>query len=106
MAHGRTAHVADVRDLLRPLGFSDAKVSTLSGTNGQSVNVQEHLVADPIKTIRDALATYGGVTRGRRAVPAAPRARGTFTFTAKSKVKPTKAGINGRSPRPSCATRR
>ena len=45
-----------------PLGFADAKVSTLSGQNGQSVNVQEHLVADPIKTIEDALATYGGVT--------------------------------------------
>ena len=40
MAHGRTAHVADVRDLLAPLGFTDAKVSILSGANGQSVNVQ------------------------------------------------------------------
>src|ERR1051325_4774850 len=34
MANGRTAHVAEVRDTLRPLGFSDAKVSILSGANG------------------------------------------------------------------------
>src|SRR5207245_3740842 len=41
MASGHSAHVADVRDALRGLGFADAKVSILSGRNGQSVNVQE-----------------------------------------------------------------
>ena len=70
MAAGRTASVPDVRDLIAPLGFTDAKVTTLSGQNGQSVNVQEHVVSDPIKTISDTLATYGHVTPARGAVPA------------------------------------
>lgn len=92
MKHGKTAHVADVRTLLRPLGFSDAKVSTLSGANGQSVNVQEHLVADPLTTISDSLAAYGKVTPA--AVQFQPaKTGGAFTFTAKKGVTATKAGL-------------
>ena len=76
------AEVAEVRDVLGPLGFADAKVSMLSGASGQSVNVQEQVVEDPIETIR---------TRWRRmdAVPTTPTCSsardgdggGTFTFS-------------------------
>ncbi len=93
MAHGRSAHVANVRDVLRPLGFSDATVSILSGASGHSVNVQEHLVADPIKQINDALAAYGGVTEADVLFQPA-KTGGTFTFTTSSKVKPTKASVD------------
>ena len=82
MAHGRTAHVTEVRDLIAPLGLSDAKVTTLSGASGQSVNVQEHVVADPIKTIEDTLATYGGVTPADVQFQRDANGGGTFTFTA------------------------
>jgi len=94
MAHGRTAHVAAVRDVLRPLGFSNSKVSILSGTNGQSVNVQEHLVADPTETIRAALALYGHVPDAVvQFQPAQGSGGGAFTFTAKKGVKVTEAGV-------------
>jgi preprotein translocase subunit SecF len=93
MAHGRSAHVADVRDVLRPLGFSDATVSILSGANGHSVNVQAHLVADPIKTIDDALAAYGGVTEADVLFQPA-KTGGTFTFTTAPHITPTEAGVN------------
>jgi preprotein translocase subunit SecF len=93
MAQGRTAHVADVRTVLRPLGFSDAKVSTLSGKNGQSVNVQEKTVADPIETIRNALATYGAVTPNDVQFQGGNTGGGTFTFTATKTVKPDAAAI-------------
>ena len=92
MAHGHNAHVAQVRDLLRPLGLPDAKVSTLSGTKGQSVNVQEHLVADPITTISDSLAVYGHVTNAAVEFQS-EKTGGTFTFTAKKGVNVTKAGV-------------
>src|SRR5262245_32293467 len=51
MAPDKSAHIEDVRDALRPLGFADSKVSLTSGRNGQSVNVQEKVIADPIATI-------------------------------------------------------
>ena len=60
MASGQSAHVAEVRDALRGLGFADAKVSILSGRNGQSVNVQEHVVTDPIDTELLELLDIGG----------------------------------------------
>jgi len=93
MAHGRAAHVADVRNLLGPLGFSNATVSILSGASGRSVNVQAHLVADPIKAIDDALALYGGVTEADVLFQPA-KVGGTFTLTTASKVKPTETGVN------------
>lgn len=92
MGQGRTARVAEVRDVLRPLGFADAKVSILSGRGRPSVNVQEHLVADPIQTVRDSLATYGQVSEA--AVQFQPaNAGGEFTFTAKKGVKVNEAGV-------------
>jgi len=94
MASGHSAHVADVRDALRGLGFADAKVSILSGRNGQSVNVQEHVVTDPIEKIRDTLATYGGVNPSDIQIQTADAGGGTLTFTAAKSVKPTKDGVN------------
>ncbi len=94
MASGHSAKVAEVRDVLRPLGFSDAKVSILSGKNGQSVNVQEHLVADPTETIRTALADYGHVSPNVvQFAPAASGQGGTFTFTTAKTVEPTQADV-------------
>jgi preprotein translocase subunit SecF len=95
MASGRSAKVAEVRDLLRPLGFSNAKVSILSGTNGQSVNVQEHLVADPTETIRTTLATYGHVNENVVQFATASGGGGTFTFAAKKGVPISKSGVEG-----------
>lgn len=91
MKHG-TAHTAQVRDLLRPLGFADSKISVLSGANGQSVNVQAHLVADPLLAISDALAKYAHVTEADVVFQGAPHG-GTFTFAAAKGVKPTQAGV-------------
>jgi len=94
MAKGHSAHVAEVRDKLRPLGFSDAKVSILSGRNGQSVNAQEHVVADPIQTIREALATYGHVTQSDVQFTTEQSGSGSFTFSASKSVEPTKDAVN------------
>jgi preprotein translocase subunit SecF len=92
MASGRHASVPEVRDVITPIGFGDAKVTTLSGSNGQSVNVQEHVVSDPLKDIEDALATYGGVTPAHVQFEQATTG-GTFTFTADKSVKPTEEGV-------------
>ena len=92
MQSGKKASVGQVRDVLRPLGFSDAKVSTLAGQGGESVRVQAHVVKDPINTISDALAKYGHIDQAavqfQRAGPG-----GTFTFTTKKGVTPTKDGV-------------
>ena len=56
MADGKNASTQDVRDLLDPLGFTDAKVSTLSGSGGDSVRVQAEIIKDPIRTIQQTLA--------------------------------------------------
>jgi preprotein translocase subunit SecF len=93
MANGKTAHVTDVRDILGPLGFGNATVSTLSGKNGQSVNVQDRLVSDPIQEIEQSLATYGGVTPADVQFQQGATNGGSFTFTAKAPVKPTEAGV-------------
>ena len=83
-----------MRDVLAAARASPTRtVSILSGASGQSVNVQAHLVADPIKTINDALATYGGVTEADVLFQPA-KAGGTFTFTATPRVTPTEAGVN------------
>jgi preprotein translocase subunit SecF len=66
---GKSASVADVRDVLRPLGLDDAKVLELEGDSGESVRVQTKEVnpAEEDK-VTDALAQYGGVTRGEVSV--------------------------------------
>jgi preprotein translocase subunit SecF len=94
MTKGHSAHVAGVRDVLRPLGFSDAKVSILSGRNGQSVNVQEHVVSDPIQTIQDTLATYAAVEPAAVQFHGAAAGGGSFTFTAAKSIEPTKDAVN------------
>jgi hypothetical protein len=47
------------------LGFTDAKVSTLSGSSGDSVRVQAKIIKDPIRTIQQTLADTSN-QRGRR----------------------------------------
>ena len=87
-----------------PLGFADAKVSMLVAARAaQSVNVQAHVVADPINDIaatrsrRTAASTPADVQFAAR-----PDGGGTFTFTAKKGVTPTEAGgRRRRSRRPS-----
>ena len=56
--------------------------------------MQEKVVSDPIETIRDALATYGGVTPTDVQFQGDTGAGGTFTFTAAKTVKPTESGVN------------
>lgn len=66
---GKTASVGDVRDVLRPLGLDDARVLVLEGESGRSIRVQTKEVnpADEDR-VTDALAYYGGVTRGEVSV--------------------------------------
>ncbi len=61
-----------MRDLLRPLGFNDAKVSVLSSSasSTESVRVEARVVTDPVGKIQTALADYGKVGAGGGGVPA------------------------------------
>ncbi len=94
MTSGQSADIDEVRDVLRPLGFADAEVSILSGANGQSVNVQEHLVEDPTEVIRTALAQYGRVSENAVQFATADEGGGgSFTFTARRGTKPTPDGV-------------
>ncbi len=56
-----------MRDLLRPLGFDDAKVSVLSSTtdNNKSIRVEARVVDDSIGKVEKALASYAGLCRAR-----------------------------------------
>jgi preprotein translocase subunit SecF len=90
MADG-SASVSEVRDLLRPLGFADAKVSILSG-DGQSVRVQAHVVEDATRQASDALAEYAQVNDAD--VQFQPTGDGgNFTVTAKEGFTPNKEGV-------------
>jgi preprotein translocase subunit SecF len=61
---GKSASVADARDVLSPLGVNEAKVLVLEGDSGQSVRVQTEDVNPEIEDrVTDALAQYGGVER-------------------------------------------
>jgi preprotein translocase subunit SecF len=91
MASGKSAKVAEVRDLLKAEGFTDAKVSVLSG-NGESVRVQARVVEDPVRKATKALSTYGQVPEA--AINFQQNGEGgTFTFTAKDGVNPTKEAV-------------
>jgi preprotein translocase subunit SecF len=81
VADGRDASVSEVRDVLDPLGFSDAKVSTLSGQSGRSVRVQAEVVEDPVQTIQETLALWGHVD-DEDVVFTRQDESGTFTLTA------------------------
>jgi preprotein translocase subunit SecF len=54
--------VAEIRDVLRPEGFADSKVSILSGSGGDSIRVQAEVLGDPVQDFAEALARYAGVT--------------------------------------------
>jgi preprotein translocase subunit SecF len=61
---GKSASVTDVRDVLGPLGLSDAKVLVLKGDSGTSVRVQStDIKPNEEDAVTDALAKYGGVQR-------------------------------------------
>jgi preprotein translocase subunit SecF len=93
MAEGKSAHIEDVRDVLRPLGFDDSKVSITTGRSGQSVNVQEKVIADPVQTIREALAEYGQVTPNDVQFTGSEGSGGSFSFIANKGVEPTEDGL-------------
>jgi preprotein translocase subunit SecF len=59
VAEGREATVAEVRDLIEPLGFGASKVTTTRSAQDDTTTIRvqsEELPDDPIKTIRDAIA--------------------------------------------------
>ena len=86
-----SASVAEVRDVLRPLGFADAKVSVLSG-DGQSVRVQARVIEDTTRRTTGALAKYAGVTDADVRFEASGEG-GTFTVTAEAGRKVDEAGV-------------
>jgi preprotein translocase subunit SecF len=84
---GVSPKVAEVRDLIAPLGFDNAKISTLSGSSGKSIRVQAEVVGDPVLEIQDELAAVGGIADADvLLVRAASGDGGTFTMTAKKDV--------------------
>ncbi len=63
VAAGTEPTVAEIRDLLEPLGFGDAKVTTITNTqtNTETIRVQsEEIADDPVKLVRDAMAEATG----------------------------------------------
>jgi preprotein translocase subunit SecF len=63
-ANNKTPTVGQVRDVIDPLGFNDAKVQILSATNGgsgKSIRVDAKVVDDPVSRAEKALAKYGHV---------------------------------------------
>jgi preprotein translocase subunit SecF len=92
MNGGKDASVTAVRDLLRPLGFADSKITTLSGQGGQSVRVQAKTVEDPIRSVSKALAAYAKVDEAAVEFQRAGDG-GSFVFTVRKSVQPTEAGV-------------
>ncbi|MGQ0825737.1 MAG: protein translocase subunit SecF [Actinomycetota bacterium] len=80
MAEGNDASVAEVRDLLDPLGFGDAKVATLTGGGDESVRVQAETIEDPVRELQDAVAEAGAVDDADVVFTRAGDT-GTFEFT-------------------------
>jgi preprotein translocase subunit SecF len=61
---GKSASVTDVRNVIKPLGLSDAKVLVLKGDSGTSVRVQsKDILPNEEDAVTNALAQYGGVQR-------------------------------------------
>jgi preprotein translocase subunit SecF len=92
MQDGKHASVGQVRDLLRPLGMEEAKISTLGGGGDQSIRVQAQVVEDPVQTISKELADYGKVDEADVQFTATGEG-GSFTFTTARRVEPTKDGV-------------
>ena len=85
----KTPSVGDVRDLLDPIGLTDAKVTVLEPTSGSeapSVRVQAEVLRDPIGEVRDALAKVTGREPADVSV-AQERGGATWRVTAARKVK-------------------
>lgn len=94
MQDSKAASVADVRDVLRPLGFDDSKVSILSSQGGApTVRVQARVVEDPTRTIAKDLAEYGQVAEADVQFTQTGENGGQFTFTANEDVKPTEEAV-------------
>src|SRR5215831_9863491 len=93
MKNGKAPKIAQVRDLLKPLGFNDAKISILSPSAGaKQIKVEAKVKADPIRTISKQLAASGQISDA--AVDFQQNgAGGTFTFTAKNGVTPNEDAV-------------
>jgi preprotein translocase subunit SecF len=93
MKGGKSPKITQVRDLLQPLGFSDAKISILSPSAGaRQIKVEAKVKADPIRTISKQLAAYGQISEAGVQFQQ-NGAGGTFTFTPKSAVAPSEDAI-------------
>jgi preprotein translocase subunit SecF len=89
---GRSPSVADVRDVLAPLGLSNPKISTLSGSGERSVRVQAEVLDDPVQDFSDDLAAYGQIPDADVILERNEAGTGG-TFTIPAKITPTKARI-------------
>jgi preprotein translocase SecF subunit len=92
MQGNKKASVADVRDELSTLGFSDSKVTVLDSSEGQKVRVQERVIADPIDDLSNTLARYGQVDRAAVQFENVNDG-GKFTFTTEPEFTPTEDGV-------------
>jgi preprotein translocase subunit SecF len=97
MKGSQSAKVADIRNILDPLGFNDAKVSVLTppGGGADTIRVEARVIDDPTHIVQSALANYGGVQDADVSFvqSGANAAGGTFTFAAKAGIKPTEAAV-------------
>jgi len=90
VAGDKKADVAEVRDLLGPLGFGSAKVSVLG--DGNRIRVQAEVVRDPIDQVQRALAKY--MKLDQAAVQFTGQdAGGSFAVTAKEGFTPTTEAV-------------
>jgi len=93
MPSGKTAKVAELRDLLKPLGFNDATVSVLKDAQGDSTaRVEARVVADPTEDIQNALAAYGHTTAAGVQFTSAG-VGGSWTLTTPATFTPTQDGV-------------
>ncbi len=97
------ASVSEVRDILDPLGFEDAKVSTLSGSSGESVRVQAEIVARPGPDDRDrARRRQAGLDEADILFERNEEGGGTFTYTLPEDSDVTAEEIESRAHRCRC----
>jgi preprotein translocase subunit SecF len=93
MADGRDGKVGEVRDLLDPLGFSSAKVSTLQGQGHETVRVQAEVVKDPVRVVQKTLAETTRVNDTDVTFTRDNSGGGTFSVTVKKGTEVTKDEI-------------
>jgi preprotein translocase subunit SecF len=92
MGDGKDADVGEVRDIVGPLGFDEAKVGILSGTGGESVRVQAETLEDPVRDLQDAVAGAAGVDDAD-VVFAREGNTGTFDFTVPQGEEPNEGEL-------------